>query len=272
MNLEATEKELIYKRVDPLSRQQIEDCSFCEREGFGTGLDPQELPSVLQFIARNGTIWLQYVTENGQQFPSAVIEFIPLLRALEYRPEDIDPGEYDLSLSPFDVIINNQERVFANARHFANDKDIVYHHGISASRRGKGYGTLLMNHALENTPYVKDRLLVCFPDAAKIDEENGELRLAPNEASFTMHLKAGFVLAGVVDPPVYDEALTYYSFIRPRKVNNLSVGREKEVFLNLADGSTQEVLNEVRKLTDKGYFGIDYSRITHQMRFREVQL
>ena len=94
MEFEAGKRELVYERVDPDNAKQIEDASFCEREGFGTGLDPQELPPVLQFVARRGHIWLQYAVENGERIPTGVMELIPLSKALEYRPEDIEAGEY----------------------------------------------------------------------------------------------------------------------------------------------------------------------------------
>lgn len=267
MELEAVGKELVYVRVDPDDAKQIEDASFCEREGFGTGLDPQELPPVLQFVAKHGHIWLQYAVENRQRIPTGVIEFIPLLKALEYRPEDIDPGKYDLSISPFNIIMENQERVFSDVRRFAKDQDIVYHHGIAMVRKGGGYGTLLMRYSLNNTRYVKNRMVVCFPDAAKIDEESGKLNLAPNEDSFTLHLKAGFVLTGVVDPPVYDETLTYYSFIKGRGISYFG----KEILLNLAEGPAEEALREVRRLTSKGYLGVEYSKESHEMRFEHIK-
>jgi len=271
MEFEVARKELVYVRVAPDNAKQIEDASFCEREGFGTGLDPQELPPVLQFIAKYGYIWLQYAVENGKRIPTGVMELISLPKALEYRPGNIDPGEYDLSISPFNVIMENQERVFASVRQFAKDQDIVYHHGIAMSRRGKGYGTLLLRYALENTPSVKNHFVVCFPDAAQIDEKTKGLNLAPNEDSFTVHLKAGFVLAGVVDPPVYDETLTYYSFIRPAKKIKCVKNQKQEFRLNLADGSPTEVLNGVRMMTDgpltRVFLGVDYSKETHEIQF-----
>ena len=144
-------------------------------------MDPQELPPVLRFVARRGHIWLQYVVENGEHIPTGVMELIPLIKALAYHPDEINPEGYDLSISPLGTIIANQERVFADVRRFAADRDVIYHHGIAMCRRGAGYGTLLMKHALENTPEIKDRVIVCFPDAAQIDEKSGDLQLAPNE-------------------------------------------------------------------------------------------
>lgn len=266
MEPEAGKKELIYKKVDPDNIEQMEDLVSCEREGFGVGLDPQELPPVLRFIAKNGHIWLQYVREGGKLVPTGFIELIPLMQALEYLPERIDKEGHDLAASPFNVIMENQRRVFANVRKFTKDKDIVYYHGIATARRGGGYGTLLLRHALENTPCIKNRTVVCFPDAAQIDRKTGGLNLAPNESSFTLHLKAGFVLTGVVEPPVYDETIVYYSFVKPpRKV--FKEGGEKEICLNLKQGPADEILEEVQKHTSQGYLGVSYSKETHEMRF-----
>jgi len=269
MGFEAAGKELVYVKVNPDNEQQIEDASFCEREGFGTGLDPQELPPVLQFIAKNGHIWLQYAVEKGKRVPTGVMELIPLLKALEYRPEDIDAGKYDLSVSPFNIIMENQERVFADARQFVKDEDIIYHHGIAMSRKGGGYGTLLLKYALENTFYIKNRVTVCFIDAAEVDEKSGELNLAPNEDSFSVHLKAGFVLSGVVDPPVYDETLTYYSFIRPAK-SFYFPGRAYRERLNLAEGDAKSVIDKIKQWTGKGMGDVGnwYNKETHEMEFQ----
>ncbi|MBA7660191.1 hypothetical protein ES703_68191 [subsurface metagenome] len=269
MKLEAVGRDLIYEKVDPDNAKQIEDASLQEREGFGTGLDPQELPPVLQYIARNGDIWLQYVLENGQKNPTGVVEFIPLKKTLQYDLQTIDAGEYDLSISPLTIIMKNQERVFRDIRKFAEDKDIVYHHGIAMSRKGKGYGTLLLKYALDNTPYVKNSIVVCYPDAAQLDEETEELQLAPNEDSFTLHLKAGFVLAGVVDPPVYDETLTYYSFVKVEgEYARLKLNWRTIETLNLTEGaSASAVLERVRQLTSMGYLGTGYDKKTHQMVF-----
>jgi len=269
MEFEAGNKKLVYEKVDSENAKQIEDASFCEREGFGTGLDPQELPPVLQFIAKHGHIWLQYVVENGQCNPTGVIEFIPLVKVLGYRPKNIDPGEYDLSISPLTIIMENQDRVFSDVRRFAKDENIVYYHGIAMSRKGKGYGTLLMKHALENTPYTKNNVVVCFPDAAQIDEESNELQLAPNEDSFTLHLKARFVLAGVVDPPVYDETLTYFSFVKPLNRFGFPM-RDYHQYLNLAEGDARSVIERARELTGEAFLGEYYNKKTHKMEFQKL--
>ena len=264
MESEAGKKELIYRKVDPNNAEQIEDASFCEREGFGTGLDPQELPPILRFIARYGNIWLQYAVEDGKYNIIGMMELIPLVQALKYRPKNIGSGAYDLSLSPFTIIMANQERVFRDVRRFAGDENITYYHGIAMSRKGGGYGTLLLRHVLENDPRIKKSVVVCFPDAAHTDKESGNLRLAPNENSFTLHLKAGFVLAGVVKPPVYDETVIYYSFVR---LPSFSEEGRKELFLNLAKGPADELLGEVQKHASRGYLGVSYSKETHEMRF-----
>jgi len=125
----------------------------------------------------------------------------------------------------------------------------------------------LMKCALSN-PDVQGATIVCFPDAAKIDEETKVLELAPNEDSFSLHLKAGFILVGVVDPPVYDETLTYYSFIRPAKPISFSRGVRK--VLNLAEGDAESVLAEVRRLTQEGFAGRYYNKETHVMEFSDL--
>ncbi|MFH1780603.1 MAG: hypothetical protein ABH841_01155 [Candidatus Nealsonbacteria bacterium] len=263
MPREAEEKQLVYEKVDPNDAQQIEVASYCEREGFGTGLDPQELPPILQFLAKNGHVSLQYAAEDGQRVPTGVMELIPLTKALKYRPGNINHGEYDLSIFPFHIIMENQQRVFMDARRFAQDKDIIYHHRIAMSRKGGGYGTLLMRHVLE-TSYVKNRVMICFIDAAEIDEKSGELSLAPNEDSFTVHLRAGFVLAGVIDPPVYDQSLAYYCFIRSE---NIKFVKGQEILFNLANRSPAKVLQGVKQLVGCGYVGTGYAKSTKNMRF-----
>ncbi|MFH1820301.1 MAG: GNAT family N-acetyltransferase [Candidatus Nealsonbacteria bacterium] len=265
--VEATEKELVYIKVDLSNEKQIEEVLFQEKEGFGSGLDPQELPSVLRFIATNGTIWLQYVLEDGKKNPTGVIGFIPLEKALGYN-DLYRLSSVDLSHSPLIIIMENQARVFVDARRFAKDKDIVYHHSLATSRRGKGYGTLLLRHALNKTPHINNKIIIGLIDAANLNKENGKLQLVPNENSFTIHLKAGFVLAGVVDAPVCDETITFYSFVRPRnKIVWANVGRGKEFFMNLAEGRAKKVLDDVKKYTEMGYLGISYNKETHQMHF-----
>ena len=268
MEFAAGKKELIYKKVDPNNIGQIRDALLCEQEGFDNILDPQELPPVLQFIARYGNIWLQYAAEDGEYNPIGMMELIPLVQALEYRSENIDSGAYDLSLSPFTIIMANQERVFRDVRRFAGDEDIIYHHGVAMSRKGGGYGTLLLRHVFESDSRVKKGVVVGFPDAAYLDKDSGNIHLAPNENSFTLHLKAGFVLAGVVNPPVYDNTIIYYSFIRVGEeyVAPLRFRADKEV-LNLAEGEASTVIKSVKELISESYLGVRYQKEKHEMVF-----
>jgi len=264
MALEALEKELVYVKVDSANAQQIEHASLQERDGLVDKFDPQELPSVLRFIAANGDIWLQYVVENGRKTPTGVIEFIPLKKSLRFDPNKINE---DLSVSPFAIVLKEQERIFQDVRRFAKDKKITYHHGIFMSRRGGGYGTQLLKYAIGQ---ASRDIIVCYIDGAQISEESGELQLVPNEDSFTLHLKAGFVLAGVVDPPVYDNELVYYSFVR---IKNIAFHDHSKVALNLAEAeSAKEVIDSVRYLTSVGYFGVEYNKKTHQMVFKKARL
>lgn len=267
MSLEATNKTLEYKLADPDNQEHIEQASLQEREGFGTGIDPQELPEVLQFIARNGHVWLQYAVEGTARNPTGVIELIPLEKALEFDPANI-VSEADISVSPLNIITRDTNGVFQHARRFADDKDITYHHGMSMSRREQGYGTFLLNHALNNTPNLKDRVTVCFIDAAKIVDE--ELRPAANESSYTVHMKARFVLAGVVEPPVYDDTITYYSVVRPRDSKPFRFSGQKEL-IRFDEQNANKTLQQVRELTSQGYVGVSYDRKTHEMTFQKLR-
>lgn len=258
---EAEEKDLIYVKVNANNRKQIEDVSLQEREGFGTGLDPQELSPALRFVARHGNIWLQHASEEGQKVLTGVIEFIPLEAAKRFNPNRY-PLE-DLTDSPLKIIMENEERIFRDVRRFASDKKIIYHHGIAMSRKEKGYGTLLLKYALDRT----DGTVVCFIDGAQLDKDSNELKLAPNEISYALHMKAGFFLVGVADIPVYDDELIYYCFIRPAENLYLRFYPDFEEILNLADGDAKSVIEDVRRLTSEGYFGVDYNHETHAMTF-----
>jgi len=246
---------IIYEKVDFANTEQIENVSLQTRLAFDSGLDPQEIPLVLRFIAEKGDIWLQYKVEKGRKVTTGAIEFIPLTEALKFNSHGIDEK------SPFKTAIKNQERVFWCARKFACDNEIIHHHGIVMSHRGRGYGTLLLNYALRKTPFS---VVVGFIDAA-ISTSFNELELAPNEPSYTAHLKAGFILAGVIEPPVYEQKLTYYCFIRPKKPFKFI--EESEKILNLAEGNGEEVLREVKKLTSEGCFGVKYLKESHEMSF-----
>lgn len=269
MVFEALTKKLEYILVDPENNKHIKDASLQEREGFGTGIDPQELPEVLQFVARNGPIWLQYAVEDGKRNPTGVIEFIPLEKAVEYNPKSI-VTEYDISASPLTVIMGNQENNFRAVRRFSDDKNIIYHHGISMSRIEKGYGTLILNHALKNTPHVKDKVIVCYIDAAQVDEESKELVQATNEISYTVHMKEDFVLAGVVEPPVYDNTITYYSIVRPRDSKPFKFSPKTEK-LSFNNPNVIETIEQVRQLTSVGYVGTSYDRKSHEMTFMKLK-
>lgn len=263
---ESSQKKLEYVLVNPDNQQQIAHALEQEKEGFGKGIDPVEVPEVLEFIARNGHVWLQYAHEEKRN-PAGVIELIPLEKALEFDPANI-VTEADLSVSPLNKITGNPNESFQSARRFADDRNITYHHGISISRIGKGYGTLLLNYALNNTPNLRDRVAVCFIDAAKI--VNGELKPAANESSYTLHMKANFVLAGVVEPPVYDDRITYYSVIRPRdsKPFQFAQTREKVIF---DEPDVNKTIRRIIDLTSQGYVGVSYDRKTHEMLFVKLK-
>lgn len=259
-------KELIYEKVSPDNIEQIEEASHQEKEGIGRGVDPVEIVPVLQYISRKGIIWLQYIYEKSGKKATGVIEFIPLTKALQFNPGKIEAKPEDLELSPFAVVMADQKRIFEGARRFTRDDEIIYHHGISMERRGQGYGTLLMAHALKTMPALSDKAVVCFIDAAAWTPEG--LQLLPNEDSITLHLKAGFYLAGVVSPPVYDEKITYYLFV---KWKGIHVDLAHKGFpVNLAEGNAQQVLNKIAIMTSKGVLGINYSKTTHEMFFSQT--
>ena len=262
---ESTQKKLEYVLVDPDNQQQIADALEKEKAGFGKGIDPVEVPEVLEFIARNGHVWLQYAFEQKRN-PTGVIELIPLKKALEFDPCKI-VTEADLSVSPLNIITRGTNDVFQHARRFADDGYITYHHGISMSRRGEGYGTLLLNYALGNTPNLKDKVVVCPIDAAKI--VNGKLMPAANKSSYTIHMKAGFVLAGVVEPPVYDDTITYYSVVRPRDSMPLKFVRQNEN-VKFDEPIVATTIQQIRDLTSQGYVGVSYNRKSHEMVFRKI--
>lgn len=266
---EADERVLFYKEVDPLNREQLEVCSLMEREGFGTGIDPVELPGVIGYIAEHGQVWLQYASEDRNIVPTGVVEFIPLNAAMRFDPARIKT-EGDISASPLAVIVQNQERVFAGARNFVgNDMDITYNHGIAMARRQRGYGTKLLKYALANMLSPGGTSVCCYIDIAKTNAENGQFEMAPNEDSYTVHLKEGFGVIGVVDPPVYDSSIAYCEFLRPRRLKRFEFGiTEKRLPFNGPDA--YQTMADVRDLTSKGFVGASYDKNMHEMRFRKL--
>jgi hypothetical protein len=256
MEIEVLDKGMLYRKIHPKDEESIIEASNQERAGFETGLDPQEMPPVLKYIAEKGDIYLQYKFAGEEEIATGVMEILPLEDLFSFDPSRIDSGEYDLSLSPLTILSGAGKNVFRDLQRFSNG-DVLYHHGIAMSEKGKGYGTLLLDFVLKKI--VMGRVtVVCFIDAA--DNET----LLPNEISFVLHTKKGFVLAGVVDPPVYDQKITYYLFVRPRKKMARTGGR---VFLNLAEGSARDTLEKVRELISEGYLGVSYSKETHEMDF-----
>lgn len=270
---DALRKELLtYERVNPGSKKQIKELSDLEKEGFGTDLGSVELPQVLRFIAGNGWSWMQYARNRTSKKPTGVIELIPLAKALQYDPSEI---KKDLSDSPFTILMNSQKTAFKDSRRFAEDKDIVFHHAITMSKteRGKGYGTSLLKYALDNTPDVRHNNVVCFIDAAIINKKSKKLKLLPNESSYALHLKAGFLLIGVAEPPVYDYTTTYYSFMR---FSSLCCYRfdetVKERAINLIDEpKIAKTLAKIKRLISLGYVGTDYDKKTHLMVFKKIK-
>lgn len=266
-------KELLtYRRVSPGNKKQMGKLLDLEKEGFGTKFDEVEFPQVLKFIVRNGWSWMLYIWDGNSNKAIGAIELIPLIRALQYNPSKI---KEDLSNSPFTILMNSQKKAFKSARRFAKDKDIVFHQAIamSESERGRGYGSLLLKYALDNTPNVKNSNIFCFIDAAIIDEKSKKLKSFMNESSYALHLRAGFVLIGVAEPPIYDYVTTYYSFMR---FGNLCSYRfdetAKERVVNLIDEpKIEKTLTKVKHLTSLGYVGADYDKKTHLMVFRKIK-
>lgn len=267
--LEAVRKRLYYELVDPEYPPHIEIASLQEREGFGTGIDPQELPEVIRFLAEKGYVWLQYVDE-GEVTPTGVMELVPLIEALKLDPNKIET-EFDINKSPLVVITRNHEKAFHDARRFAdgNDDKILYHHGIAMSRRGKGYGTLLLEHALAATPDATNRFIPCYIDAARVDED-GSLKVAANESSYTLHMKAGFVLVGVVNQPVYDDSVTYYSILRSPESRPFRYGTEKRK-LKFDSPNVAGTINDVRELVSGNFVGVAYDKKSHEMTFAKLR-
>ena len=263
---EASRKNLEYVLASPNNPKQISDALKMEKAGFEKGIDPVEVPEVLEFIAGNGHVWLQYAVEKKRN-PTGVIELIPLEKSLKFDPANIIT-EADLSASPLSVVLGNSEAAFQHARRFADNKYITYHHGISMDRKGKGYGTLLLNYAIDVTPNLKDRVTACFIDAAQI--VNKKLMPAANESSYTLHMKAGFVLAGVVEPPVYDDTITYYSVVRPRDSRPLKFLQQKEKVI-FDEPNVNSTIQQIRSLTSQGYVGVGYDKQSHEMLFRRLR-
>jgi len=270
---DALRKELLtYERVNPGNKKQIKELSDLEKEGFGTDLGSIELPQVLRFITGNGWSWMQRLGNGSFKKTTGVIELIPLVKALRYNPFEI---KRDLSNSPFTILMNSQKTAFKDPRRFAEDKDIVFHHAItmSKSERGKGYGTSLLKYALENTPNARHSNIICFIDAAIIDDKSKKLKLLPNESSYALHLAAGFLLIGVVEPPVYDYVTTYYSFMRFGSLCSYRFDETaKERVVNLIDEpKIEKTLTKIKRLTSLGYVGTDYDKKTHLMVFRKIK-
>lgn len=268
-NFEAMRESLYYTKVDPNNAEQIALASNQERKGFGTGIDPQELPEVLQYIAEHGHVWLQFVEENGKEKATGVIELIPLRKALEFKLEEIKT-EFDIHKSPLTMITRNHGKNFEAPRKFADDDDIIYHHGIAMSRRGKGYGTLLLNYALKETPNAMDRFIACFIDAAKMNGNKNILEPAANESSYTLHMKAGFVLIGVVEPPVYENTITHYSLMRFSDSKPLKY-RDTHNRVKFDNPDVNKTINNVKELVSGGFVGISYDKKLHEMTFAKLR-
>ncbi len=265
-NLTSLKSELYYCKASPGNQAMIDDASLQEREGFGTGIDPMELPEVLSFIAKHGKVWLQYSIEDNKAVPTGVAEFIQLTEVLKFKPKEIKT-EFDINVSPLAVIMGNQERVFSDARKFAEDKDITYHHGIAMSRRGQGYGTLLLRYALDHTDDIRNRLISSYIDAAKVVD--GKPEPAANESSYTVHMKEGFVLVGVVNPPVYEGNITYYSVMRPSDTKPFKYGTERKM-LKFDNPNVTKTMDNVRELVSSHFAGVAYDKKSHEMLFKRL--
>lgn len=84
---------VMYERARPDNQAHLDAILYCEKMGFGKGIDPVELPEVLPFIARHGVVRLQYIAENGgTPQPNGVIELLPLDVALAAWPAERERG------------------------------------------------------------------------------------------------------------------------------------------------------------------------------------
>ena len=267
---------IAYERAQPTNQAHLAAILHCERIGFGKGIDPVELPEVLPFIARTGTVWLQYAepTETERK-ATGVLEFLPLDASLAQWPEErerLASRDVDVSESSLGTILADHERTFADVRRFTGlpDSDIVYHHGISMAEQGKGYGRKLLTHGLSRIN--SEKAVVCYIDAAQFNPETGTLEPAPNERSYTLHMghKGRFMLVGFVDPPVYEGTITHYAMVRPPQgLLKCFVEEPEEVRFDVPNVS--DTIGQVHELTKAGFVGVNYDHETHTMTFRQVQ-
>ncbi|MBI4359104.1 MAG: GNAT family N-acetyltransferase [Candidatus Nealsonbacteria bacterium] len=185
-------------RVDPHNGTQIKQVLRIEKDGF-TGDDPPEKdPRVIRFLARNGWVFLLYV--GGE--PAGMIELLSL--------EELGAGLIASPDSPLDIVSANRNRLFGNALQ-PFPRRVVYHHGIAflPEFRTGGYAKRLLRHALEA---VADKTVICFIEAGR--RSRGKKHWTINEESLQMHLRAGFRVTALVEPPVYDAETMYFACVR----------------------------------------------------------
>ena len=61
---EALYMDLDHILADPNNKEHLRHAAEQECIAFGTGIDPVELPEVIRFIAKKGTVWLQYLPKG----------------------------------------------------------------------------------------------------------------------------------------------------------------------------------------------------------------
>ncbi len=260
---EALGKELFYELVDADNGRQVEDALAIDNEGFSTIIDPPATYDEIEYMAREGWLWLQYAKENGHIIPTGVMELISLTKALDFRLVKAN-GD-----SPLAKIAENHERVFSDARRFAGDEDIIYGHGISMARRRRGYGTLLLQHALDNTPNARVRPIAGYIDLAT--KTDGSMKLAPNEMSYALNIREGrFVVIGVVDPPVYDSTTTHFAVMRPPDSMPFRVDYDMQRRLGVY-GDASKVVADAKELLSSGFIGVSYDMQRHEMAFAKLK-
>lgn len=260
-------KIVTHTKVNPADKKDLEEVFSQEKEAFGSGLEPQEHPEVMRFLAGQGDIWLQRVEENNQKITTGAISLISLANMVKVKSQHFEMG-VELN-SPFITAVKKEKEVFRAAKELAvREKDIIFYYDIAVSRRNQGYGTLLLKHALQYVPWG---LVVCFVLAARRKGSDNQLELVPNEQSLFMHAKAGFVLVDVVDPPVYDKNLTYYCLVRPGEhCFSLGFNDYSSTRINLAkDGNAKELLAAVKEFTRYKFFGVSFDRESHEMIFKK---
>lgn len=278
------------RELNPSDAVDLRFMDILERSSFDlSGNDPTELSDVIKYMAENGKIFLGCDTLNsgetipddlsrvigynkakgGEELPIGFIELITLDKVYEFYRE----RSSDLSLveSPLMVSMGGAKQVYETAQRYQEDSSkIVVHHGIGIHKdyQNQGEGKELLNYAM-NDDLVSGKVINCNIDIAKM-EIRDDLVDVFNDRSFALHLNHhDFVVAGVLQPPVYNEETIYAATLLVPGIE--FVGSPIVVNIKESRKDPKEIVKEIDRLTKSGYVGTSYNREQQTMTFMKPE-